>query len=72
MTPTAVYRMNARPCEQVEAYAARLVVAAWMTNAAVFGFFNEFPFYAKPGSTRQDVLRAWDAKQRASYFGGDR
>lgn len=54
---TQVHRMDARPDEGVEAYAARLVAAAYMTVSTVFGFFGSCVFYAKPGFTRHDVLR---------------
>lgn len=59
--------MEAKPCEDVSAFAARMVVKAWQTGGVVLGEFNQYTLEARPGMTRQQVLKPWDDAQRASY-----
>lgn len=59
--------MEAKPCEEVLAFAARMVARAWETNSVVLGEFNQHTLEAKPGMTREQVMKPWDDAQRASY-----
>lgn len=61
--------LEARTCEDVEAFAARMVVLSWTSNRIVLGEFNSFTFEARPGMTREDVMKPWAEAQRRSYFG---
>ena len=61
--------LEARTCEDVEAFAARMVVLSWTSNRIVLGEFNSFTLECRPGMTREDVMKPWAEAQRRSYFG---
>lgn len=61
--------MVARPCQDISDFAAEMVRRAWLENDAVLGEFNQFTLEARPGMTRDQVMRDWDDAQRRSYFG---
>jgi hypothetical protein len=52
--------IEAQPCQDVESFAAELVLVAWTTGETVLGEFNSTTLVAERGSTRADVLRQWD------------
>ena len=64
--------VEANPCEDVEAFAARMVARAWDGQCTVLGEFNQHTLEARPGMTRAQVMKPWSDATQASYFGGDR
>lgn len=52
--------VQARPGWQIERFCAELIVAAYMTNEAVLGQFNEHKLFAKPGLIRDDLILQWE------------
>ena len=62
--------MVAEPCEDVEAFAARMVAHSWTIMGTVLGEHNQHTLECRPGQTRSDVLRPWHAAQRRSYCEG--
>lgn len=59
--------LEARPCEDVHAFAARMVAHSWAIMGTVLGEFNQHTFECVPGMTREQVLKPWNGAQRASY-----
>lgn len=61
--------IEARPCQLIHSFAAELVALAWQSNSTVYGRFNQHVLEAKPGMSREQVVKPWDDAQRQSYFG---
>ena len=62
--------MEAEPGESVHDFAARMVGRAWAENEIVLGEFNQHTLEARPGSTRDGVIKPWDDEVRRSYAAG--
>lgn len=60
--------VEAEPGQNVADFAAELVTIAWRTNDVVLGEFNQHTLEARPGMTREDVMRPWNNAQRESYL----
>lgn len=63
--------MEASPCEDVDRFAARMLVRAYETGCTVLGEHNEHTLEARPGMTTKDILKPWNEAQRRSYLGLD-
>lgn len=61
--------VEAEPGQNIADFAAELVTIAWQRNDTILGEFNQYTLEARPGMTREDVMRAWNKDQRDSYFG---
>lgn len=59
--------LEAKPCESIEAFAARMVAYSWEIMGTVLGEFNQHTLECRPGMTREQVMKPWDDAQRASY-----
>lgn len=64
--------MEAKPCEDVEAFAARMRARAIETGKPVLGEFNEHTFQAVKGMTVTEIMRPYSEAGWRSYFGDDR
>lgn len=61
--------MFAEGGENVNDFAARMVVRAWEAGGIVLGEHNEHTLECRPGWTRGQVLAPWHQAQRKSYLG---
>lgn len=64
--------MEARPAEDVEAFAERMLARAFETGKPVLGEFNQHTFQAVKGMTVTEIMAPYSAAGWRSYFGDDR
>lgn len=64
--------IEANPCEDVQAFAQRLIDAATAGGGIALGEFNQHTLEAYAASTIDEVIAPWAEANWRDYFGDDR